>query len=229
MVMTFFPDSASTEALSAIADVTGFDFDKTVERLTDLSLLDIQQIDLMSTPRYVLHPLVRAFAYTKLTEQHEFEQDARERWSRFLLDFATSQARLLNLNERYWDSLATTQSVYQLDAEWTNLLNILEWADKNMNHHLLVELMMCLIHQMDRRGAFVERTYYVQKAIEASLTLGQHRDAALFQIDGLGWTLVEEGRFNEAEQAVLSGLEHMQALDADSVDRNKNYSDPRFS
>jgi hypothetical protein len=60
MVMTFFPDSASGEALSATADVTGFEFDRATERLTDLSLLDVQQEDLTKDPRYVLHPLVQS-------------------------------------------------------------------------------------------------------------------------------------------------------------------------
>jgi LuxR family glucitol operon transcriptional activator len=80
MVMTFFPDSASSEALSATADVIGFDFDRAAERLTDLSLLDVQQADLTSTPRYVLHPLVRTFAAAQLVEQADFERAARERW-----------------------------------------------------------------------------------------------------------------------------------------------------
>jgi hypothetical protein len=80
MIATFFVDSASSEALSATADVTGFDFDRAMERLTDLSLLDVQQADLASEPRYTLHPLVRAFAGARLAEQADFEKAARERW-----------------------------------------------------------------------------------------------------------------------------------------------------
>jgi LuxR family glucitol operon transcriptional activator len=80
MVMTFFPESASSDALSATADVRGFDFDRAIERLSDLSLLDVQQADLTSKPRYVLHPLVRAFAGAQLAKQPEFEKAARERW-----------------------------------------------------------------------------------------------------------------------------------------------------
>ncbi|NNJ11359.1 hypothetical protein EKD04_013540 [Chloroflexales bacterium ZM16-3] len=42
LVMTFFPASASSEALSATADVQGFSFGRAVERLSDLALLDVQ-------------------------------------------------------------------------------------------------------------------------------------------------------------------------------------------
>jgi tetratricopeptide (TPR) repeat protein len=80
LVMTFFPTSASGEALAATADVQRFVFERTVERLTDLALIDEQRTDLASAPRYTLHPLVRAFAGAKVTEQPAFEEGARERW-----------------------------------------------------------------------------------------------------------------------------------------------------
>jgi LuxR family glucitol operon transcriptional activator len=89
MAMTFFPDSASGEALSTTADVTGFDFVQAVERLTDLSLLDVQQADLTSEPRYVLHPLVRAFAAAQLVELADFEKAARGRWVSWYVELAS--------------------------------------------------------------------------------------------------------------------------------------------
>ncbi|NWF65718.1 MAG: hypothetical protein HXY38_15605, partial [Chloroflexi bacterium] len=80
LVATFFPASASSAALGASADVQGFAFDRAVERLTDLALLDVQQDDLNSEPRYAIHPLVRAFGETKVTEDSLFEFAARSRW-----------------------------------------------------------------------------------------------------------------------------------------------------
>jgi LuxR family glucitol operon transcriptional activator len=78
--MTFFPDSTSAAALRATADVQGFAFDRSVERLTDLALLDVQQADLNSARRYALHPLVQAFAVAQLAKQPGFEAAARGRW-----------------------------------------------------------------------------------------------------------------------------------------------------
>lgn len=121
MVMTFFPDSASGDALSATADVRGFDFDRAVERLTDLSLLDVQQADLMSEPRYVLHPLVRAFARARLAEQIEFEREARERWVGWYVQLTARVGYC-------WHDI----SLLQLFAhEDTSLLVVFDWAHLN--------------------------------------------------------------------------------------------------
>ncbi len=80
LVMTFFPGSASSEALRVTADVQGLAFGRPVERLNDLALLDVQQEDLSSPPRYTLHPLVRAFAHSQLANQNGFENGSRKRW-----------------------------------------------------------------------------------------------------------------------------------------------------
>jgi tetratricopeptide (TPR) repeat protein len=87
LVLTFFPTSASGEVLSATADVQGFAFDRAVERLIDLALVDVQQADLTSAPRYTLHPLVRAFARAKLQENNIFENAARNRWVVFFCHY----------------------------------------------------------------------------------------------------------------------------------------------
>jgi hypothetical protein len=80
MVLTFFPTSASAEVLAATADVQGYIFDRAIDRILDLALIDEQRADLISEPRYTLHPLVRAFAQAQLAQQAEFEASARKRW-----------------------------------------------------------------------------------------------------------------------------------------------------
>ncbi len=80
MAMPLFPDGASCEALSATVGVQGLAFSRAIERLTDLTLLDTQQADLTSPPRFTLHPLVRAFASAKLSAQPSLEAAMRERW-----------------------------------------------------------------------------------------------------------------------------------------------------
>lgn len=87
LAMSFFPDSAGEEALSAAADVGGYGFDRAIERLVDLSLLDVQQADLSRPPRYTLHSLVHAFAAARLSERPAEERPARERWLRWYVRF----------------------------------------------------------------------------------------------------------------------------------------------
>lgn len=148
MVMTFFPDSASIEALSATADVTGFDFDRAVERLTDLSLLDVQQEDLNSAPRYVLHPLVRAFAGARLAEQTEFERGARERWVGWYI----------TLSERVGYCPNDLAQLTLLDYDYETLFVAIEWAYRNDRSTEVVRLCAGSMYYFYVRG-FWERWF----------------------------------------------------------------------
>jgi len=122
LVATFFPASASAEALSATADVQGFAFDRAVERLSDLALLDVQQVDLRSPPRYILHPLVRAFAGAKLTEQPGFEEGARERWITWYVQLV---ARVGYCGKNL-------QRLELLDPEIDTVHTVLEWISQHV-------------------------------------------------------------------------------------------------
>lgn len=88
--LSLFPESAPAEALAATADIGGYGLDRALERLVDLSLLDVQQPDLAAPPRYTLHPLIRAFAAARLAADPAAERAARERWLRWHVAFAAS-------------------------------------------------------------------------------------------------------------------------------------------
>ncbi|NTV63879.1 MAG: hypothetical protein HGA65_10130 [Oscillochloris sp.] len=90
LALTIFPTSVTSEALAAAADVQGFTFDCAAERLIDLALIDLQQERLTSPPRYVLHPLVRAFALAQLREWLQLDVAAREQWAAYLLGLITT-------------------------------------------------------------------------------------------------------------------------------------------
>jgi tetratricopeptide (TPR) repeat protein len=128
--MSFFPDSASGDALSATADVQGFAFDRSVERLADLALLDVQQIDLTSTPRYALHPLVRAFAGAKLVELSDFEVGARERWVHWYIQLVSKVGFC-------WDDLSKLE---WLDPEQDTLQAVIQWCFQKRHYPETIKL-----------------------------------------------------------------------------------------
>jgi LuxR family glucitol operon transcriptional activator len=65
---------------------------------------------------------------------------------------------------------------------------------------------------------YADRIYYAQKAAAAATAMGVVEDAALFRIDGLGWPLTEEGRFEEAEQEINRGLREAETLELERAD-----------
>jgi tetratricopeptide (TPR) repeat protein len=102
----------------------GFGFDRAVERLTDLALLDAQQQDLNSTPRFALHPLVRAFVNARLVEIPAFEAMVRERWLAWC-------AELVSTVGYAWNDLTRLK---RLDQERETIFSALLWARDNSYH-----------------------------------------------------------------------------------------------
>ncbi len=129
--MTFFPASASGIALSTTADVQGFAFERSIERLADLALLDIQLVDLNSIPRYTLHPLVRAYVSAKFREEQSIERTARERWLQWYVGF------LDQVNTRWYE----VYSLALADPEVENMMEAITWADKN--NYLQATILLC--------------------------------------------------------------------------------------
>jgi tetratricopeptide (TPR) repeat protein len=199
LAMPLFLDSAGGPALGATADVQGFAFDRAVERLTDLALLDAHQADLHSAPRYTLHPLVRAFAASRLGEQPDFEAAARERW----MDWYRSLVAQVGY---CWDDLTRLEL---LDAEQDTVHAVAQWT---FEHHRYTDTLAMA------RGAGY---YYYVRALwdkqphinllraEAARHLGDLTD----EIEALAYhvhMLSRQGNVAEAE-AYLNRLDGMAA------------------
>ncbi|RRR67086.1 MAG: hypothetical protein EI684_19615 [Candidatus Viridilinea halotolerans] len=142
LVATFFPTSASADALSASADAHGFAFDRAIERLVDLALLDVYQSDLGSPVRYALHPLVRAFAAGHSTSQSEFTVSARRRW----VDW---HAKLIDGLRHSWQDLKKLQ---MLDADHDSLFTAIDWAIANHATSQAIEMTINIYFYLYIRG-----------------------------------------------------------------------------
>src|SRR5260370_15199316 len=105
-----------------------------------------------------------------------------------------------------------------IDPEWSNLQEVLAWADQQGQDQILVELTLLLVHYMVARMLFPARLYYSQKAAEAASRLGRKEDAALLHIDARGWLLLEEGRLTDGIEEITIGLRIVQTLDASSTE-----------
>ncbi len=202
----------SQQALATAAGLSSFRVRTAVEQLTQLMLLDIQQEQIISIQTYGVHPLTRAFVQTQLGSSPEYEQEARVCWSGYYVKFARQHLVRGKQNDRYWNTLVRSGGAMEIDREWFNLLNVLEWADHTKQHQVLIELVLLLSHYMNRHFHYNERLYYSRKAALAAEILNDLECAALFRIDTLGWTLIETKRLEEAEQEITAGLSIAQAL-----------------
>lgn len=173
LVTTFFVDSASSEALASAADVQGNDFDQAIELLTDLALLDVQQADFMSAPRYLLHPLVRAFAQAKLTERQAFEHEARMRFVQWYIDLATSVGYCWKQPPR----------LERLDPEKENLHDLIIWCFNQARYLEAVQLVDEVYYYYHVRGHWArERSIFVIGAQSAGLLGDNIQEAKMLAI-----------------------------------------------
>ena len=162
--MPLFPDRAAPDLLASAADVPGFAFDRAVERLIDLALLDVQQRDLFSPPRYTLHPLVRAFAVAKLGAEPVFEAEARARWASAL----NQQVSAAIARQPYAD-------LELLEENDLTARACLDWAYRTARWELFLEVYNRIASIWSVRGLFDIRLAYSIKAVEASARAGQVR------------------------------------------------------
>jgi tetratricopeptide (TPR) repeat protein len=199
--------------------VDAFTFYRAVDRLADLALLDVQPPDINSAPRYALHPLVQTFASAKLRDVPNFDLDARKYYGNYFVKFATRYIVRDKPEQSYWNALAG-RDPNPIDTEWSNFLNVLIWAHQNKENQTLVDLMVLLVHYMDRHALNPLRIQYAPKAAEAANQLGRKVEEAWLRIDALGWTLTEEGRFVDAEREIMRGLNIGKELGIDCADAN---------
>jgi len=115
--LSLFPTSACEQAIAETADIRGLLFDRAIDKLSDMSLLEIQQENLTDPARYTLHPLVRAFVQAQLSEHKAFEIEARERWCQWHTDLVKKVSFCWN-NLRLLESLDVEQDTIYEAAIW---------------------------------------------------------------------------------------------------------------
>ncbi len=188
LVATFFPTSASGDALRATADVQGFAFDRAVERLADLALLDVQQADLSSPPRYALHPLVRAFAGARLAEQPTKEDDSRSRWL----------AWVINLSATVGDSWLDLPRLATLDSECETIHAAARWAFDRQCYAPALEIVLGASYYYYARGLWEQKADLDQIHFESAHALGNTSE----EVRGLAYYVQMLSKQDQREQAI---------------------------
>jgi hypothetical protein len=187
LALTFFPMRASDGALSAAADVSGFAFDRAIERLADLALIDIEQSDLDSPPRYVLHPLARAFAGARLREHLEFEREGRRRWLSWYLRIAAQ------IEANWYD----THALATIDPEVDNLGAAVSWAAQMGHESEVLRLSATLGYYYYVRGWWAEQLQINNVRLSAARRLGNRLEEG-FTIINMLRIMALQGRVAEA-------------------------------
>jgi hypothetical protein len=206
LAMLLFPAGASREGLEATAGIDMSAFNHALERITDLTLLDIEQIDLDSPSRYALHPLVAAFARARLAEQSDLEQELRLRWVRWYITLASMVGYC-------WNDLERLQL---LDNELDTLQSVIEWTLHNKWYEETLQLVKGAGYYSYIRGFWEKKPPLNLLGAEAARHLGLPVD----EVEALAYhvqLLSKQGNVKEAEKYLprLRELKQSAALPPD--------------
>lgn len=167
MVLTFFPASAVEGAVGATADVRGFALSRALERLSDLALADVQQSGLTAEPRYLLHPLVRAFAEARLCEHSTLEPEARARWVAWYAELAAAHKR---------EGWRVAEQFDRAETEIDTIEAVLHYCQATQRRRELIDIILGIKSFWTTRGFFRKRCSFLQIAITAADQLGRREE-----------------------------------------------------
>lgn len=154
--------------------------------------------------QYLIPTQSRSYIKSKMTR--ESTASCRALWIKHFLEFVRRNAKRVKPNEPYWSALVTME-MKKIDQHWNAILEVLEWvrADQEFDAEL-IEFANMLVHYLDSRFYNELRLRIITSAIEAASRSNRLFEKALFLIDALGWTYIEESSFDEAKKTIKEGL-----------------------
>lgn len=190
MVMPFFADSTSREALEAASQVHGWYLRMGISQLLEMSLLETNEELLEARQRYAAHPLVLAFARARLREEPEFEAAARQRWCDFFLDYAEEYG-----DDDFGEAIEQERR-QKLQLELNNLRLSIEWClqEQSPKAARLVERLSTFLHQ---KGYWSERIELCRR----TLPLSDSPESQAGLLTRMGWSYLWQGSYQAAREA----------------------------
>jgi tetratricopeptide (TPR) repeat protein len=213
-------DSIEKNALEATSGLSKDEYEVATQTLLTWKLLEPNFDDIN---RLVIHPMTRRFVKNKLHQHSEFEKKARKSWYKYYLQYVNHFVVREQPAVEYWNALVDDK-MENIDVEWPNIYEVLKWAAAEVsaeNDNLLLDLVFLLVHYMDSRFYNLERITYVELAIDAASRLGKKYQEALLRIDALGWTYVEENRYDKAYNQIMQGIELAKEVSDLAIEKNE--------
>lgn len=208
--LCFFSKPPDEKSLAAAAGLDARRFHYAMEQMRSYALIQPERSQ--GRTQYLAHQTVVAYGEQHLSEQHEYEKEARNRWAHYYIDYAETHLKREQPNSIYWSYLLG-RNLDQMKQEWPNILKVIQWASETEQKEILIELITRISHFLSRINLPL-RIEYGRKAADAAHHLGQHTREAYFRIDTSGWALMEVNDLDGALQQIEAGLKILEQSDA---------------
>jgi tetratricopeptide (TPR) repeat protein len=192
LAASLFEGSASKEALGRVARIDDTPLEKALASLADLSLIEVYSDEGKRQVHYGLHPLIHAFADTKLKERSDWEQEARVRWIDWWLEFTKVHGGPDKTEE--W-----TEHYGLIDEERVNLSLVWEWCVAHGQYDTLQAFWHSerLLWMTSIYGCWKFRLTWLRRITKAAEKRGDKATALEAMVEQ-GFTLTQMGRIEEA-------------------------------
>lgn len=201
-IMPVFAASASKAAIEAASDMHKFDLDEGLGQLVELWLLEASDKLDAAKRRYSLHPLTRAYAQKRLTEQGDLERQARVRLADYFEQFAKERGGDQWAWERY----------DEIEEEKDNIFALIEWCFANDEGLSGMRLTKAVTFFMSTRGLYYDGKIFGDLAVEFAQKEEKIIDLAWLLVHGIGWIEIHSGNLTKAEDLIREGLKLYESL-----------------
>lgn len=206
MGLALFVKSASLDAIEYItlpaADSSHDANPKSLDVLNALAQLYRLRLVIQREERYDMHPLTREYAFAELRTHPEFEQQARERWVSWYLNFAEPYRQH---NWRQW------HDYQEIDREWENLQAVIDWCIQQNRYDDIRRFWQQVKGYTYLHGYWHERLTWIDWLLQAAQQR-QDKSAIAEALIDKGWTLTLMGKPEQLAEvdALFEQVSHLQ-------------------
>ncbi|MCP9300806.1 NB-ARC domain-containing protein [Bacillus halotolerans] len=213
-VLCFFSKPPDEKSLAAAAGLDARRFHYAVEQMRSFALIQPERSK--GSTQYFAHQTVVAYGEQHLSENQNYETEARSRWAHYYIHYAETHLKREQPNSIYWSCLLG-RNLDQIKKEWPNILKVIKWSSETDQKEILIELITRISHFLSRINLPL-RIEYGRKAADAAHQLGKHTREAFFRIDTAGWALMEVNDLDGALQQIEAGLKTLEQSDTEEQD-----------
>lgn len=201
VVMPFFVESVSKEALAAVASVAEEHLDRLLTQLIEMGLIDAYRFPQSEEPRFNIHPVVRAFANKKLAEMPAFETQARADWYSYFLAYVEHYG-----DDDHGECIGYGREGHRekLTAELSNLRAAIEWCFRHQPEQAVRLVERITTYLLDE-GFFSERLDLSQRAYDIAKLLQMWKSEVGLLVRK-GWTELVMGEWETAEKTYQQAI-----------------------
>lgn len=189
------------DALHYVSGLSNKGFTKSINELHDWNLLIVN----IEEQEYTVHSSLLNFLKSKA---NVLDTEAiKHRFIAYYTNFIKNKIQRAEPSEVYWNTLVSEEMRY-LDKHKYSIRLAMTWAMRGRAFEQdFLQFTLLLVHYMDSRLYNQERLEAVTRAITICQARQLHYKEALFRIDSLGWTYIEENNSFEACKEIKRGIE----------------------